>query len=122
MKGMYIRLLGVTYISAILTDFTKEIRPLISNICAEHTTAQQCCEHSSSRATTFTLSQNKNFLNMMKPANHIFLFRSIINYYHIKKNPLLLKKLQQQILLPITFDIYGRTIYEINSEDVLMKE
>ena len=59
---------------------------------------------------------------MMKPANHIFLFRSIINCYNIKKNPLLLKKLQQQIPLPITFDIYGRAIYEINSEDGLMKE
>ena len=30
--------------------------------------------------------KNKSFLNMMKPANHIFLFRSIINYYNIKKN------------------------------------
>ena len=29
--------------------------------------------------------KNKSFLNMMKPANHIFLFRSIINYYNIKK-------------------------------------
>ena len=57
---------------------------------------------------------------MMKPANHIFLFRSIINYYNIKKNSLLLKKLQQQIHLPITFD--GRAIYEINSEDDLMKK
>ena len=59
---------------------------------------------------------------MMKPANHIFLFRSIINYYNIKKNSLLLTKLQQQIPLPITFDIYGRAIYEINSEDGLMKK
>ena len=59
---------------------------------------------------------------MMKPANHIFLFRSIINYYNIKKNSLLLKKLQQQIPLPITFDIYERAIYEINSDDSLMKE
>ena len=59
---------------------------------------------------------------MMKPANHVFLFRSIINYYNIKKNPLLLKKLQQQSPLPITFDIYGRAIYEKNSEDGLMKE
>ena len=59
---------------------------------------------------------------MMKPANHIFLFRFIINYYNIKKNPLLLKKLQQQIPLPITFDIYGRAIYERNSEDGLTKE
>ena len=64
--------------------------------------------------------KNKSFLNMMKPANHIFLFRSIINYYNIKKNSLLLKKLQQQIHLPITFD--GRAIYEINSEDDLMKK
>ena len=56
----------------------------------------------------------------MKLANHIFLFRSIINYYNIKKNSLLLKKLQQQIHLPITFD--GRAIYEINSEDDLMKK
>ena len=56
---------------------------------------------------------------MMKPANHVFLFRSIINYHNIKKNPLLLKKLQQQIPLPITFDIYGRAIYERNSEDGL---
>ena len=59
---------------------------------------------------------------MMKPANHIFLFRSIIKYYNIKKNLLLLKKLQQQVPLPITFDIYGGAIYEINSEDGLMKE
>ena len=59
---------------------------------------------------------------MLKPANHIFLFRSIINHYNIKKNPLLLKKLQQQIPLPITFDIYGRAIYKINSDDGLMKE
>ena len=59
---------------------------------------------------------------MMKPANHIFLFRFIINNYNIKKNPLLLKKLQQQIPLPITFDIYGRAIYERNREDGLMKE
>ena len=59
---------------------------------------------------------------MMKPANHIFLLRSIINYYNIKKNSLLLKKLQQQIPLPITFDIYGRAIYKKNSEDGLMKE
>ena len=66
--------------------------------------------------------KNKSFLNMMKPANHIFLFRSIINYYNIKKNSLLLKKLQQQIPLPITFDTYGRAIYEINSEIGLMKE
>ena len=58
----------------------------------------------------------------MKPANHIFLFRSIINYYNIKKNSLLLKKLQQQIPLPITFDTYGRAIYETNSEVGLMKE
>ena len=29
--------------------------------------------------------KNKNFLNMMKTANHIFLFQSIINYYNIKK-------------------------------------
>ena len=57
---------------------------------------------------------------MMKPGNHRFLFRSIINYYNIKKNSLLLKKLQQQIPLPITFD--GRAIYEINSEDDLMKK
>ena len=34
----------------------------------------------------------------------------------------MLKKLQQQIPLPITFDIYGRAIYKINSEDGLMKE
>ena len=66
--------------------------------------------------------KNKSFLNMMKPANHIFLFRSIINYYNIKQNSLLLKKLQQQIPLPITFDIYGRAIYERNSEDGLMKK
>ena len=66
--------------------------------------------------------KNKSFLNMMKPANHIFLFRSIINYYNIKQNSLLLKKLQQQIPLPITSDIYGRAIYEINSEDGLMKK
>ena len=66
--------------------------------------------------------KNKSFLNMMKPANHISLFRSIINYYNIKKNSLLLKKLQQQIPLPITFDIYGRAIYEINRDDGLMKE
>ena len=59
---------------------------------------------------------------MMKPANHIFLFRSIVNYYNIKENPLLLKKLQQQIPLPITFDIYGRAIYERNSQGSLMKE
>ena len=59
---------------------------------------------------------------MMKPANHILLFQSIINYYNIKKNPLLLKKLQQQIPLPITFDIYRRAIYERNSEDGLMEE
>ena len=59
---------------------------------------------------------------MMKPANHIFLLRFIINYYNIKKNSLLLKNLQQQIPLPITFDIYGRAIYKINSEDGLMKE
>ena len=59
---------------------------------------------------------------MMKPANHVFFFRSIINYYNIKQNPLLLKKLQQQIPLPITFDIYGRAIYERNSEDGLMEE
>ena len=60
----------------------------------------------------------------MKPANHIFLFRSIINYYNIKKNSLLLKKLQQQqqISLPITFDTYGRAIYEIISEVGLIKE
>ena len=64
--------------------------------------------------------KNKSFVNMMKLANHIFLFRSIINYYNIKKNSLLLKKLQQQIHLPITFD--GRAIYEINSEDDLMKK
>ena len=59
---------------------------------------------------------------MMKPANHIFLFRSIINYYNIKKNSLLLTKLQQQIPIPITFDVYGRAIYEINREDGLMKK
>ena len=34
----------------------------------------------------------------------------------------MLKKLQQQIPLPITSDIYGRAIYEINSEDGLMKK
>ena len=66
--------------------------------------------------------KNKSFLNMKKPANHIFLFWSIINYYNIKKNSLFLKKLQQQIPLRITFDIYGRVIYEINSEDDLMKK
>ena len=66
--------------------------------------------------------KNKSFLNMMKPANHIFLFRSIINYYNIKKYSLLLKKLQQKIPLPIAFDIYGRAIYEINREDALMKK
>ena len=66
--------------------------------------------------------KNKSFLNMMKPTNYIFLFRSIINYYKIKKNSLLLKKLQQQIPLPIAFDIYGRAIYEINSKDDLMKK
>ena len=66
--------------------------------------------------------KNKSFLNMMKPANHISLFRSNINYYNIKKNSLLLKKLQQQIPLPITFDIYGRAIYEITRDDGLMKE
>ena len=65
--------------------------------------------------------KNKSFLNMMKPANHIFLFRSIINYYNIKKNSLLLE-IQQQIPLPIAFDIYGRAIYKINSEDGLMKK
>ena len=56
--------------------------------------------------------KNKSFLNLMKPANHIFLPRSIINYYNINQNSLLLKKLQQQIPLPITFDVYGRAIYE----------
>ena len=56
--------------------------------------------------------KNKSFLNLMKSANHIFLPRSIINYYNINQNSLLLKKLQQQIPLPITFDIYGRAIYE----------
>ena len=66
--------------------------------------------------------KNKSFLNMKKPANHICLFSSIINYYNIKKNSLFLKKLQQQIPLRITFDIYGRVIYEINSEDDLMKK
>ena len=34
----------------------------------------------------------------------------------------MLKKLQQQIPLPITSDIYGRAIFEINSDDSLMKE
>ena len=66
--------------------------------------------------------KNTSFLNIMKPANHIFLFRSIINYYNIKKYSLSLKKLQQKIPLPIAFDIYGRAIYEINREDALMKK
>ena len=32
--------------------------------------------------------KNKSFLNMMKPANHIFLFRSIINYSSENQGPL----------------------------------
>ena len=59
---------------------------------------------------------------MMKPANHIFLFGSIINYYNIKKNSLLMKKLQHKIPLPISFDTYGRAIYKVNSEVGLTKE
>ena len=65
--------------------------------------------------------KNKSFLNMMKPANHIFLFRSIINYYN-KAKFFIAEEIQQQIPLPITSDIYGRAIYEINSEDGLMKK
>ena len=60
--------------------------------------------------------KNKSFLNMMKPANHIFLFRSIINYYN-----------KEETTTTNSFTHYAWCIWKsylrkMNSEDDLMKK
>ena len=121
---MYIPLLGVTYISHFGRfhegNSASDIKYLrrINNIPQLNIVVNSQVQEQ----LHLRFDKNKNFLNMMKPANYIFLFRSIINYYNTKKNSLLLKKLKQQIPLPTMFDIYGRAIYEMNSEDGLMKK
>ena len=51
------------------------------------------------------LDSNKKFLNMMTPINHIYLFRSIINYHNSNKNSNFLKSLRQK---KNTFSSYFR--------------
>ena len=55
---------------------------------------------------------NKNFLNMMTPINHIYLFRSIIDYHNNNKNSNFMKSLQQKTRFPVTFDALGRLQFE----------
>ena len=49
---------------------------------------------------------------MMAPINHIYLFRSIIDYHDSNKNSNFMKSLQQKIHFPVTFDTLGRLQYE----------
>ena len=51
---------------------------------------------------------NKIFLNMLAPTNHIYLFRSIIEYHNSNKNSNFMKSLRQKTHFPVTFDIHGR--------------
>ena len=55
---------------------------------------------------------NKKFLNMMTPINHIYLFRSIINYHDSNKNSNFVKSLRKKTHFPVTFDKHGRLQFE----------
>ena len=56
---------------------------------------------------------NKKLLNMTTPINHIYLFRSIIDYHNNnKKNSNFMKPLQQKTHFPVTFDALRRFQFE----------
>ena len=48
----------------------------------------------------------------MTPINHIYLFRSIIDYHSNNKNSNFMKSLQQKIHFPVTLDALGRLQFE----------
>ena len=49
---------------------------------------------------------------MMTPINHIYLFRSIIDYHSNNKNSNFMKSLRQKTHFPVTLDALGRLQYE----------
>ena len=60
---------------------------------------------------------DKKFLNMMTPITHIYLFRSILNHLNEEINKPFLKRFENELPLPISFDKFGRIIYDVPSNN-----
>ena len=51
----------------------------------------------------------------MTPITHIYLFRSILNHHNEEINKTFLKPFENELPLPISFDKFGRIIYDVPS-------
>ena len=60
-------------------------------------------------------NSDKTFLNRMTQITHIYLFRSILNHYNEEINKTFLKRFENELLFPISFDQFGRIIYDVPS-------
>ena len=58
---------------------------------------------------------DKKFLNMMAPITHIYLFRSKLNHHNEEINKTFLKGFENELPFPISFDQFGRIIYDVPS-------
>ena len=56
-------------------------------------------------------NKNRHFLNQMKPINHIFMFRSIIDLANEAKNNKFIHEREVSTGLEVDFDEYGRAIF-----------
>ena len=61
----------------------------------------------------------KNFLNMMQPTIHIYLFRSIINHHNNRLNKKCLRDFEKRLQFPVKRNDLGSLVYLIPSTAII---